>query len=98
MYTLTFFLPQPLATEMFQKGEERMTNTTQSLQLFSALSQESPGMLWAPLLDVYITSVQCCTVPGYDHSIHVEAVRYCPPPVHLSVNLIVLLVINFKIM
>lgn len=40
-----------------------MTNATQSLHPFSALSQESPGMLWAPVLDVYIASMQFCAVP-----------------------------------
>lgn len=75
-----------------------MTNTTQPLQPFSALSQESPGVLWAPLLDVYIKSVQRCTVPGHDRGVPVEAVRYCLPPVSLAVNHIVPLVIHFKIM
>jgi len=98
MHMLSFLLPHPLATEMFQNGEERMTNTTLSLQPFSALSQESPGMLWAPLLDLHITSAQCRTVPGRDHGVHVEVVRYCPQPVSLAVNHIVPLAVHFKIM
>lgn len=71
MHMLAFLLPYPLATDPFQKEVERMQpNTTVSLQPFSAPSQESPGMLWTPLLDVCVTPVQCCTVPGHDHGAH----------------------------
>lgn len=58
MHMLLFWITHLLTTEMFQKGGDRMTNTTQSLQPFSVPSQESPGMLWAPLLDVYFLSMR----------------------------------------
>lgn len=93
---LAFLLSHPLATEIFQKGEGQMTNATQSLQSFSALSQESPGMLWTPLLVVYFTSMQCCTVPGHDYGLYAEAVTYSPPPMSLAVNHIVPLVFILK--
>lgn len=63
MLILAFLLPHLLATEILQEEEERMTNATQAPHPFGALSQESPGMPWAPVLDVYITSMQFCAVP-----------------------------------
>lgn len=96
MLILAFLLPHPLATKIFQREEERVINATQWLHPFSAVSQESPGMLWAPVLDgciTYIHAVLC--------SVHVQAVR-SSPPVSLADNHIVpflchLKIISFKI-
>lgn len=81
--TLAFLPPHPLAAETLQKAEERMTNAAQSLQPSSALSQDSPGMLGASLLDVYVTAPRCCTVPGHDRGVGAVAAR-CRPPARLS--------------
>lgn len=82
MLILAFLLPHPLATEVFQKKEERVINAT---QLSLILSQESPGVLWPPVLGVNITCMQVCAVPQ---------VSTC----RLADNHIVPFLTNFKIM
>lgn len=60
-----------------------MTNAAQSLQPSGALSQGSPGMLGAALLDADVRAPRCCTVPGHDRGAGAVAVR-CRPPARLS--------------
>lgn len=60
-----------------------MINATQSFH------QESLGMLWAPELDVHITSMQLCAVPCVGSEI---------PPVSLADNHIMPFLSHFKVM